>query len=137
MKMEVSNALLFSELKTILKEKDVIIRIKGNSMWPFFKNGKTSVYLHQIDFIKKYEIYLFKLNDTYVLHRLIKIKKDKLIFKGDGNNSTELVTKDDLIGRVVSYQNKKNINAKSKLYKLRVRLYLLCPRRITIKLFKR
>ncbi|MDD2575469.1 MAG: S24/S26 family peptidase [Acholeplasmataceae bacterium] len=137
MKLEVSNALLFSELKTILKEKDVILRIKGNSMWPFFKSGKTSVYLHKVELIKKYEIYLFQLNDTYVLHRLIKIKNDKLIFKGDGNHSIELITKDDLIGHVVSYQNKKKIDTKSKFYKFRVRLYLLFPRRITIKLFKR
>lgn len=137
MKLEVSNELLFSELKTILKEKDVILRIKGNSMWPFFKNGKTSVHLHKVNLIKKHEIYLYKLNDTYVLHRLIKIKKDKLIFQGDRNYSTEIITKDDLIGHVVAYQNKKYIDTKSRLYKFRVRLYLLCPRRMTIKLFKR
>lgn len=137
MKLEVSNTLLFGELKSILEEKDVILRIKGNSMWPFFKDIKTSVTLRKVVSIKNKEIYLFKLNDTYVLHRLIKVKDDKLIFRGDGNLGKEYTTKYSLIGHVIGFENKKYIKTSSKVYKVKLRLYLLLPRIIMIKLFKR
>lgn len=137
MKLEVSNTLLFGELKPILEEKDVILRIKGNSMWPFFKDAKTSVTLRKVTFIRNKEIYLFKLNDTYVLHRLIKIKDNKLVFRGDGNLGKEYTTKYSLIGQVIGFENKKYIKTSSKVYKVKLRLYLLFPRIIMIKLFKR
>ena len=105
--MIVSNEAFFKDIKEIIKTTDVKFKVKGASMWPFFKDGKTTVTLTKVEEIKRLEIYLFMFNDKHVLHRLIKIKGDNYIFKGDGLITKEIVKREDIIGRVKSYETKK------------------------------
>lgn len=137
MKVEVSAKDFFADIDNLLQKQDVKIKVTGKSMWPFFKDRKTVVTLTKVKDIKKGEVYLFIYNSSYVLHRLVKIKKDVLIFRGDGNVIKEEVTRSKVLAVVKSYQNKKDINTSNRFYKLRVFLYRLLPRRITLKLFKR
>ncbi len=134
--MIVSNEAFFKDIKEIIKTNDVKFKVKGSSMWPFFKDGITSVTLTKVEEIKRLEVYLFTYKDKYFLHRLVKIKGDDYIFKGDGLISKEIVKKEAIIAYVKSYETKKEINVKKKSYKLRVFLYRLLPRRIILKVFK-
>lgn len=137
MKVEVSAKDFFADIDTLLLKQDVKIKVTGHSMWPFFKDRKTVVTLSKVTKIKKGDVYLFIYNSSYVLHRLIKVKGDKLIFRGDGNVIKEEVMKPKVLAVVKSYHNKKEINTTKFSYKLRVCLYRMLPRRITLKLFKR
>lgn len=128
---------IFDNLAEILAEQDIKIKISGNSMWPFFIDKKTNVRLTKIKSIKKNNIYLFKYQNNYVLHRLIKIKGETLIFQGDGNNVKEIVDKTALVAELVAFENKRLIYTTNKCYRLKVFLYRLLPRRVVIKLFKR
>lgn len=134
--MIVNNEAFFKDIKELLKTTDVKFKVKGSSMWPFFKDGKTTITLTKIDEIKKLDICLFIYKDKYLLHRLIKIKGDDYIFKGDGLISKEIVKREDIIGRVKSYETKKEVDVNKFSYKLRVFLYRLLPRRIILKVFK-
>lgn len=129
---------VFDGIDSLLEVSDIIVRITGRSMWPFFKEGKTKVKLSKINEIKKGKIYLFKNNNSYVLHRLIKIKGEILTFRGDGNVGVELVNKNKLIAEMIAYNNgEKEISVKNNIYRFKVFLYRLFPRRIIIKLFKK
>jgi|SRR5690554_996314 len=130
---------ILDNINDLLNVSDVKLTATGTSMWPFFKGGKTKIKLSKIKNIKKGNIYLFKNNETFVVHRLIKIKNNSLIFKGDGNIKKEIVSKDSLLAELVSYVNKagKEIKQTNKFYKLKVFIYRLLPRRVMLKLFKK
>lgn len=130
---------IFSEIEPILEIQDIEVRITGSSMWPFFKDGKTKVRLGKIKNIKKGKVYLFRndINDSYVLHRLVKINGETLIFRGDGNYATEKVSKEKLIAELVAFKNKQEVFVTNKFYRFKVFIYLLMPRRVMLKLFKR
>lgn len=129
---------VFDDVDSLLEVSDIIVKINGRSMWPFLKDGKTKVKLSKIEQIKKGKIYLFKNNNSYVLHRLIRISGDILTFRGDGNVGIEKVNKNNLIAEMISYNNgKKEISVNNKFYRFKVFLYRLFPRRIIIKLFKK
>ena len=70
-------------LKTIEEDKVFVMPINGTSMLPFLDSSK-KVKLKKAESLKKGEMYFYKReNGQYVLHRLIKIKNDNLIFRGD------------------------------------------------------
>ena len=128
---------VFDDVDSLLEVSDIIVKINGRSMF-LFKDGKTKVKLSKIEQIKKGKIYLFKNNNSYVLHRLIRINGDILTFRGDGNVGVEKVNKHNLIAEMIAYNNgKKEISVNNKFYRFKVFLYRLFPRRIIIKLFKK
>jgi signal peptidase I len=83
----ISNEDYFSEVQRILAEgKEVRIRIKGNSMLPFIKDGDTVL-------LRSYRgetlalgcNILAKDKDKFVFHRFVGKKNDQYILAGDGN----------------------------------------------------
>ena len=126
----------FSSVMEILNDQDVTFKIKGTSMWPFFKDGKTNITLTKPTQIRKLEVYLFKYKESFFLHRLIGIQRGVYIFKGDGLTKKEYVKKEDIVGHVTAYETKRVISVTKCSYKLRVRLYRILPRKLIIKVFK-
>jgi len=126
--------------KKVLKNKDLmelvtdtlnqnqiaIIKVKGFSMEPFFKDEITDVSLKKVDTkLKKFDIILFTHQNKYFLHRIIKIKNDLITASGDNLLSKETIQKDQVIGRVISYtKNKKEIMINKFSYMIMSRLYL-------------
>lgn len=130
---------VFDDVSSLLEISDILVKVSGTSMWPFFKDNKTKVKLTKIKEIKKGKIYLFKKENTYVIHRLVKVKGEELTFRGDGNFLVERVSKDNLIAELIAFTNngKKEIKVTNKFYRFKVFIYRLMPRRVVIKLFKR
>jgi len=81
--------------------------IKGKSMRPLLKNDDI-VTIKKIDNdIKKGDILLYKRSDdSFVLHRLNKIKKNHYLIVGDHQTKIDLVEYNQLIGKVINYQKK-------------------------------
>lgn len=121
--IKVNNNNFFEFLEEEIKTKDITFKVKGKSMTPFLKDGKTAVTLTKSSDFKKYDIILFKINDKYILHRIIKIKENKIICQGDNLFSLEFLKTNDIIGKVISYQTKKEVLTNSFFYKLRVRVF--------------
>jgi hypothetical protein len=68
------------------------ITVAGMSMYPFLKEGRDSVELSKACFaqIKKGDIVLIKrVNDVYVLHRVLKVCKDCFYMIGDAQQWVE------------------------------------------------
>lgn len=120
------NESFFKTISESLKQgQSVSFVVKGNSMKPFFLDGLTEVSLKEKDDYHKGDICLFKFNDHYILHRLVKIKEGHYIFRGDHLYGYECVKKEDILGFVYKFKQKdKIIHSSSLSYKFKVKLYL-------------
>jgi len=109
----VSNGTLFSGVTEDLKRgKTVTIPVKGNSMLPLIRDKRDCVTLEGIEAgsplsgprksAKNGDIVLFKINETYVLHRILDIRNGTAFLQGDGNVSVqEKCNLDHIYGRVI------------------------------------
>lgn len=122
---EVTNKDFFKLLEEQIKTQDVKFKVKGTSMKPFFKDGFTVVTIRKVETYKKHDIVLFKLNDNYILHRIVKIKDKEIITEGDNLLSKESISFSNIIGKVINYKNKREINTNNFFYKLRVNLWYM------------
>lgn len=115
-----------NETISIIKEKldnngEVVFTVTGNSMLPFLKDKETLVTL-----IKPYRplkrgdvVFYHDEKNRWILHRIIKVKKEILIICGDALNRIEYINPNWVIGIMKSYQYKDKITScNSKRYKL-------------------
>lgn len=109
-------------IKEVIETKDFILPVYGTSMRPFLKS-KDSVRLIKPQQLKKNDIILYQRNNgQYVLHRIIKKKKDGYVLLGDGQTSKEYpIYNNQIIAVVKSYFKK---NKEYELKGMKYRLYL-------------
>lgn len=68
------------------KDGELIFTNVGYSMYPLIRQREDILTIKKSNTYKKGDIILYKSNvDHYVLHRILKIKKDKIILAGDYN----------------------------------------------------
>jgi len=98
---------LYPAIKEGLENNQIVeIKIRGNSMRPFLKDQKTSVGLQTFSGqLEKNRIYLYQINDKYILHRYLKSTNDKLVFRGDALYSYEYPNRSDIIAKVIYTRN--------------------------------
>lgn len=104
-KIIVPNVILLSEAERMLGEgKQVILRVKGNSMQPFIRNGLDSVVLTAKFRLRKGDIVLARTSpETFVIHRIIRMDKDTVTLMGDGNlRGTEVCTRNNVLAKVTA-----------------------------------
>ena len=117
----------------------LVISPKGTSMLPFLKENKNSVDIGlPKEPIKKYDIVLYKKDDLYILHRVIKCEEGFFIICGDNSNVLEKIPKQDIIGVVTEIisANKKTM-ANNRFLRFRVMVWYTCGLKKAVMLFKR
>lgn len=95
-------------------------------MKPLLKENRDAVMLMRSDReIKKYDVVLYKDSlGRYILHRVIAIKGDVLVIRGDNTYKKELVPKSEILAVMVSYNRKgKSRSIDSFGYKLYSRVW--------------
>ena len=95
--------LMMEEIRTLVSEgKTVTLTVKGNSMNPFIVHlrDRMTIGPWKDEDIRKGTVALVKdTRGSYVIHRIIKRDKDRLVLLGDGNiGFTETATLDNVIG---------------------------------------
>ncbi len=85
----IDNRLFFDEVAEQLALGHAVrIRARGNSMLPFIRDGRDVLVLEhpgERDFVRG-QVLLAQLHDgRYVIHRVVKVKGDRLRLRGDGN----------------------------------------------------
>ena len=90
------------------KEGELFFTNVGYSMYPLIKQREDILHIIKTDNYKKGDIILFKSHvDHYVLHRILKIKKDKIITAGDYNYfKDQPITKEQILGKLISIKKK-------------------------------
>ena len=94
---------------------------QGISMLPFIRQGHSRVIIVPVkERLKKYDVALFhRKTGEYVLHRVVKVRKNDYVFCGDNQKTWEYGITDELIVGVMSelYDDGVKINTDSEKYK--------------------
>ena len=90
------------------KDGELFFTNVGYSMYPLIKQRKDILHIVKIESFKKGDIILFKSDvDHYVLHRVLKIKKDKIITAGDYNYFKDKpITREQVLGLLTDIKKK-------------------------------
>ena len=90
------------------KDGELFFTNVGYSMYPLIKQREDILRIVTATDYKKGDIVLYKSEvDHYVLHRILKIKKDKIICAGDYNYFKDKpITKEQILGLLVSIKKK-------------------------------
>ncbi len=82
----------------------VLLKVRGHSMFPFFRDGRDSAQLRPFitgEGLKKGDVALFRFRGRYILHRCIGKRASAYIFRGDGNcKGTEWARPEDVLAVV-------------------------------------
>ena len=134
--MIVNYNLFFVEVEQFLTEGgDVTILVKGNSMRPLLRDRRDKVIMcrHTDADIKCGAIMLFRHNGTYVMHRVVRIDGDTIVFEGDGNyKRKEIVTRSDIIALVktIIRPSGRSVECSSRCWHTMSRMWLILPREL-------
>ena len=99
----------------------------GTSMQPLFKTHRDMVMIKRAEGeLKKYDVALYKTGvGRYVLHRVVKVKKDSYLIRGDNTYKIETVPKSSVLGVLYAYRNtKKRHTVEDFSYKLYSRIWV-------------
>ena len=90
------------------KDHELFFTNVGYSMYPLIKEREDILHIVVADTFKKGDIILFKSNqEHYVLHRILKIKKDKFITAGDYNYfKDQPIVKEQILGKLIEIKKK-------------------------------
>ena len=86
------------------KDGELFFTNVGYSMYPLIRQREDILHIVKTNDIKRGDIILYKSEaDHYVLHRILKIKKEKIICAGDYNYFKDKpITKEQVLGLLVS-----------------------------------
>ncbi len=90
------------------KEGELFFTNVGYSMYPLIRQREDILHIVKTDEYKRGDIVLYKSNvDHYVLHRILRIKKDKIILAGDYNYFKDKpITRDQILGKLITIKKK-------------------------------
>lgn len=104
----------------------LIYKTRGVSMRPLLKEGRDLVTIRTFDGrLKKYDVPLYRRRDGgYLLHRIIEVKPDHYVIRGDNTFVKEHVPDKELVGVLVAFKRKgKDFTVDSRGYRLYAKLW--------------
>ncbi|MEG1555063.1 MAG: S24/S26 family peptidase [Rikenellaceae bacterium] len=139
------NDKMLSEVVSLIDDgHSVTITVRGISMRPLLRDLKDKVILeaYNKEELRPMDVVLFRYNDKYLLHRIIKREGDDLLIKGDGNlfsSETAKVSDVKAIVKCVIRGSSKQVKCSSLGYKIVSGVWVMMPRimkRVYFKLWK-
>ena len=103
----------------------LVYRTKGVSMEPMLRQNRDLVVIRApSSCLKKYDVALYKRGSVYVLHRVIGVKDDHYLIRGDNTYVVETVPDSAVIGVLDGFLRKgRQISADAGGYQMYVRLW--------------
>lgn len=88
-------------------EGQLVYKTRGVSMEPMLRQNRDLVIIRvPLSRLKKYDVALYKRGEAYVLHRVIGVREDHYLIRGDNTYSVEKVPHNAVIGVLASFQRK-------------------------------
>lgn len=109
-----------TDYEQLIKEQGFVCNtIVGRSMYPMLRNRKDTIVVKKVSGrLKKYDVPLYKRDGKYILHRIIAVKSDHYVIRGDNCYEREYVTDDMIIGVLSDfYRGEKKIQLDNLFYK--------------------
>ena len=104
MKRTVPNRMLFAETRDqLLAGREVVVRVLGQSMLPFFRSGSriTLRPLREGDLRRGHVVLGETDNGHFVVHRILTVGDERVTLLGDGNTvGTETIPRERIYGIV-------------------------------------
>lgn len=124
-----ANDFIVAELKERLGQGiTVTIAFGGNSMLPLIDGESDRVELAPLTGeMKRGDVYLFVYQGRCVVHRLLKIDAERLVFRGDNCRRHEVVERKDVLARLVAidHSDGSRVSCDSPQWRLRSRCVML------------
>ena len=104
-------------LSDLIKSKlvynlEVIFHVNGISMEPILSNNDRVIVKKAIKYEEGNVIVFIYKNERLIVHRIIKIRENCLICKGDNTSSFERININDIIGIVIEKVDKDGVRMK-------------------------
>ena len=130
----------FEEL--LQEDGRLVYRTRGVSMEPMLRQNRDLVVIEvPASRLKKYDVALYRRGTSYVLHRVIGVKRDHYLIRGDNTYALETVPDSAVLGVLTAFQRKgkkysvtdrnrraDGLSAKGeKVFRDRPELPVLCP----------
>ena len=115
------------KIEEVLKEQGMFINTTtGYSMFPMLRDRKDTIVITPYEGrLKKFDVPLYKVEDRYILHRIIEVLPDSYVIRGDNCEMKEYgITDQDILGVLTSfYRGDKEVNMNGLGYRFYVRLW--------------
>ena len=97
-----------STLEELLaRDGKLVYKTRGVSMEPMLRQDRDLVMIRVPDSrLRKYDVALYKRGDSCVLHRVIRVRPDAYLTRGDNTYVDEIVPDSEVIGVLTGFQRK-------------------------------
>lgn len=95
----------YPDFRTQLKETGQYITVvRGVSMFPMLRNTKDPILIvPAVGELKPYDIAVYNKTDRYIVHRVLEVKSDHYVIRGDNCDNVEYVPKNLVEGKVEGF----------------------------------
>ena len=111
----------------LAKHGMLIYRNRGVSMMPMLRQDRDLMVIEPCaeGRCRKYDVVLYKRNDQYILHRILKVLPEGYMICGDHNwKKDPIVREEQILGRMVSFvRDGREISVKNPMYQCYVHLW--------------
>lgn len=108
---------------------EYVTQVSGVSMSPMLRYRRDPVLIHQVDGdLKRYDVAVYHRGDGYVIHRILEVRPDCYVFRGDNCIGKDLVPKSLVVGVVVGFWRSPRRGGAGKFISVRNLLYRLYSR---------
>lgn len=114
-------------IEDVLNENGIFVSTTvGVSMYPMLRNRRDTIVVEKYNGrLKKYDVPLYKRDSRYILHRIVQVRPDSYVIRGDNCYANEYgITDEQILGVLTGfYRGTKKINMQGWGYKAYVRLW--------------
>ena len=93
-------------IEKALKEDEIFVgKTQGDSMYPMLVSGRDRVIIKPPVFpMKKYDVVVYRRDDHYTMHRIVKVTRKGYVICGDNRVNLETdITDKDIVGVLVAF----------------------------------
>ena len=107
------------------RDGTLVYRTRGVSMEPMLRQNRDLVIIQvPASRLKKYDVALYRRGNDYVLHRVMEVRPDHYLIRGDNTFSMENVPDEAVIGVLTGFRRKgKPVRIESAGYRFYVRFW--------------
>ncbi len=111
--------------KLLQEDGRLVYRTRGVSMEPMLQQNRDLVVIEvPSSRLKKYDVALYRRGTNYVLHRVIGVKSDHYLIRGDNTYALETVPDSAVLGVLTAFQRKgKKYSVNDRGYRCYVRFW--------------
>lgn len=83
---------------------EYVTQVRGVSMYPMLRFRRDPVLIHPVrSELKRYDVAVYNRGDSYVIHRILEVRPDCYVFRGDNCTRKEFVPRSKVMGVVVGF----------------------------------